>query len=96
MELFRQEYWSGLLFPPSGELPDPGIKPVSLASPALQEDSLPTTLIKKKKKMHMRRKSAECIFLDSSLASFELNAIFFLVCSYLCVPKRHCSLVREP
>ena len=27
----RQEYWSGLPFPPPGDLPDPGIKPVSLA-----------------------------------------------------------------
>ena len=27
MELFRQEYWSGLPFPSSGELPDPGIEP---------------------------------------------------------------------
>jgi len=24
----RQEYWSGLPFPPPRELPDPGIKPV--------------------------------------------------------------------
>ena len=31
----RQEYWSGLPFPPPGDLPDPGIKPVSLVSPAL-------------------------------------------------------------
>ena len=31
----RQEYWSGLPFPPSGDLPDPGIKPASLVSPAL-------------------------------------------------------------
>ena len=31
----RQEYLSGLLFPSPGDLPDPGIKPVSLASPAL-------------------------------------------------------------
>ena len=28
----RQEYWSGLPFPSSGDLPDPGIEP---ASPAL-------------------------------------------------------------
>ena len=35
---FKQEYWSGLPFPPPGDLPDPGIKPVS---PALQVDSLP-------------------------------------------------------
>ena len=25
----RQEYWSGLLFPPPGNLPDPGIEPRS-------------------------------------------------------------------
>ena len=33
---FRQEYWSGFPFPPPGDLPDPGIKPTSLVSPALQ------------------------------------------------------------
>ena len=37
MEFSRQEYWSGLLFPSPGELPDPEIKP---GSPALQADSL--------------------------------------------------------
>ena len=26
----RQEYWGGLLFPPPGDLPDPGIKPICL------------------------------------------------------------------
>ena len=31
----RQEYWSGLLCPPPGNLPDSGIKPTSLVSPAL-------------------------------------------------------------
>ena len=31
----RQEYWSGLLFPSPGDLPNPEIKPVSLPSPAL-------------------------------------------------------------
>ena len=31
MGLPRQEYWSGLPFPPPGDLPDPGIKPVSPA-----------------------------------------------------------------
>ena len=29
------EYYSGLPFPHPGDLPDPGIKPTSLASPAL-------------------------------------------------------------
>ena len=31
----RQEYWSGLPFPPAGDLPNPGIEPVSFASPTL-------------------------------------------------------------
>ena len=31
----RQEYWSGLPFPSSGDLPNPRIKPVSPMSPAL-------------------------------------------------------------
>ena len=31
----RQEYWSVLPFPPAGDLPDPGIEPVPLMSPAL-------------------------------------------------------------
>ena len=35
----RQEYWSGSPFPSPGDLPDPGIKPMS---PALQADSLPS------------------------------------------------------
>ena len=37
----RQEYWSGLPFPTPGDLPDPGIKPVSLESPALEAGALP-------------------------------------------------------
>ena len=36
MGFSRQEYWSGVPFPPPGDLPDPGIKP---RSPALQVDS---------------------------------------------------------
>ena len=40
MTFSGQEYWSGLPFPSPGDLPDPGIEPVSLASPALQADSL--------------------------------------------------------
>jgi len=31
MEYFRQEYWSGWPFPSPGDLPDPGIEPVSAA-----------------------------------------------------------------
>ena len=41
MGFCRQEYWSGLPFPSSGDLPEPEIKPWS---PELQVDSLPTEL----------------------------------------------------
>ena len=37
MGFSRQEYWSGLLFPSPGDLPDPGIEP---GSPAAQADAL--------------------------------------------------------
>ena len=40
MGFSRQGYWSGLPFPPPGDLPNPGIKHMS---PALQADSLPLT-----------------------------------------------------
>ena len=39
MGFSRQEYWSGVPFPSPGDLPDPGIKPGSLA---LQADALPS------------------------------------------------------
>ena len=35
MGFSRQEYWSGLPCPPPGDLPNPGVEPVSLMSPAL-------------------------------------------------------------
>ncbi|ELR50284.1 hypothetical protein M91_01266, partial [Bos mutus] len=35
IESSRQEYWSGVPFPTPGDLSNPGIKPVSLESPAL-------------------------------------------------------------
>ena len=34
MRFSRQEYWSGVPFPPPEDLPDPGIEPTSLASSA--------------------------------------------------------------
>ena len=41
MEFSRQEYWSGLLFPSPGDLPNPGNESMS---PALQVESLPSEL----------------------------------------------------
>ena len=35
MEFSRQEHWDGSPFPPPGDLPNPGIKPMPPTSPAL-------------------------------------------------------------
>ena len=34
MRLSRQEYWSDVLYPPAGDLPNPWVEPVTLTSPA--------------------------------------------------------------
>ena len=43
MGFSRQEYWSGLPFPPPGDLPNPGIEPESLVSAALAHRFFTTT-----------------------------------------------------
>ena len=43
MEFSREEYWSRVPFPTVGDLPDQGIKPVSLVSPALAGGFLTTS-----------------------------------------------------
>ena len=40
MRFCRQEYWSGLPFPPSGDRLHPEIKPASLRSPVWQDSLL--------------------------------------------------------
>ena len=39
MEFSRQKYWSRLPFPSAGDLPEPGIEPMTPVPPALQVDS---------------------------------------------------------
>ena len=43
MEFSKQDYWSGLPHPLSGDLPDPGIKPESLVSPTLADEFFTTS-----------------------------------------------------
>ena len=44
MKFSRQEYWNGLPSNSPGDLPNPGIEPIS---PALQADSLPPCHLKR-------------------------------------------------
>ena len=45
MGFSRQEYWSGLPYPPQGDLPNPGIEPASLMSPTLADRFFTTRAI---------------------------------------------------
>ena len=60
MGFSRQAYWSGLPFPSPGDLPDPGIEPVS---PTLQADDLlsepPGNLAKKFTQVFLYHLTAE-------------------------------------
>ena len=43
MQFSRQEYWKGLPLPTPGDLPNPGIEPTSLVSPALAGEIFTTS-----------------------------------------------------
>ena len=62
MEYSRQECWSGLPFPPPGDLPDPGTDLVSLVSPALKTDSLPTAPPGKPMNTHYKERVYEILY----------------------------------
>ena len=58
MVFSKQEYWRGLPCPPPGDLPDPGIKPLSLTSPALAGRFFTTNATweaQRKKKMKVKK-----------------------------------------
>jgi len=68
VEFCREEYWSREPFPPPGDLPDPGIKPVFPASPTLQADSLLP------EPMGMR-----CLVFFNEQSSFDVPTAWFLL-----------------
>ena len=47
MEFSRQEYWSELPYPTPGDIPDPGIEPMSLTSAALAGGFFTTSATRK-------------------------------------------------
>ena len=59
MEFRRQEYWSGLPFPSSGDLPNPRIKPKSRT---LQTDASPSELSGKPPLSYEHTSNQICMF----------------------------------
>ena len=77
MGFSRQEYWSGLLFPSPGDLPNPGIEPWS---PVLQADSLPSESPRKPIKWHGIYISIPCTSFSTLVEIFKdkhLESIIF-------------------
>ena len=77
MRFSWQEYWSGVPYPPPGNFPDPGIKPTSLTSPALEGGFFATSATAEigKPRLYVRRDL--CILLLPPFSS-----------SSLCLPQR--------
>ena len=72
MGFSRQEYWSGLLFPPPGDLPDPEIQPTSLMSLALAGGFFTTTW-----------EGPLCTYLYLNSLSFDKDTLFENLPSWL-------------
>ena len=70
MEFSRQEYWSGLPFPPPGDLPNPGIEPVSPTSPALAGRVFTTESLGKSATRHRRNLIKQGAFLSNKILSY--------------------------
>ena len=79
MGFSRREYWSGLPFPPPGDLPDPGIKPRSLTSPALagvsSTTSAPWEALKMSPFLFLRRSPALLSQAGSRISSADCFAL---------------------
>ena len=69
MGFSRQEYWSGLPFPSSAVLPDPGMEPVSPESPALAGGFFATGPPGKLKDLSL---GLQFFFLVMSLSDFSI------------------------
>ena len=89
----RQEYWSGLSFPPPGDLPDPGIEHVSPVSTALANGfniMLPPgkpkvclVQILGKLYCHFPEESGECLVTSISFQISRKNGIWIYMIVFL-------------
>ena len=75
MGFSRQEYWSGLPCPPPKDLPNPGIKPTCVMSPALQGDSLLLAQPGKPLRLHCCPINR---FISTNLSRFHIYALIYI------------------
>ena len=78
MGVSRHEYWSGLPCPPPGDLPNPGIEPMSLVSPALAGGFFTT--------VPPGKPISLCVHIYAYIFSFRFFSIIFnSLCLFLCI-----------
>ena len=71
----RQEYWSGLLCPPPGDIPHPGTKPTFLMSPAWASKFFTTRGTEKSGLERLKGKKGQGIlFLNAAWTPFSVRA----------------------
>ena len=70
MGFFGEEYWNGLLFPPPGDIPDPGIDPVS---PALAGGFFFTT----EPPLHINKIVIKVSYLEKQTKRKHIHYLFF-------------------
>ena len=67
MGLSRQEHWSGLPFSSPGDLPDPGMEPMSPAPPALADRFFTTETLGNSTQIFQRKGASLGLFLPHSM-----------------------------
>ena len=85
MSFSRQEYWSGLPYPPPGDLPNPGFKCTSLISPALAGWFFTTSATGKPTYDYL-------LFFCCSVTKLCLTSCNPMDCSTASFPVLHCLL----
>ena len=89
----RHEYWSKLPFPSPGDLPDPEIELVSLASPALQAGSLPTEPSGKPCISSLQKRMRVCLEpSEMDLGRLASNTVR----EYICAVLSHPGCLQQP
>ena len=85
-EFSRQEHWSGMPLPTPGDPLDPGIKPMSLASPALAGRFFTTSTIwpRRKEQWPHKRLTQTCPGVSKSLRQRRGSAVAWTECSSAC------------
>ena len=90
VEFSKQEYWSELPFPPPGDLPGPGIKPMSLLSPALTGGFLPLALPSHIQSLGKKKKKLLC------LVKYQMHRMISMVLKELFpVYKNHLQNIQN-